>query len=84
VDTANACTGNLSIHLVDTTKGLFNVAHHYWYSPLNSLILKDSSIVDHIFTQPGKYKILHAITDTKGCTSDTVYQYVTNYGKLRK
>jgi hypothetical protein len=81
VDTINACTGSLSVHLVDTTKGLFNVVHNYWYSPLNSLILKDASIVDQIFTQPGKYKILHAITDTKGCSSDTIYQYVTNYGK---
>ncbi len=81
VDTTNACSGNLSIHLVDTTKGLFNVVHNYWYSPLNSLILKDASIVNQIFTQPGKYKILHAIVDTKGCASDTIYQYVTNYGK---
>ena len=66
VDTANACKENLSIHLVDTSKGLFTIAHDYWYSENNSLLLKDATIVDHIFTQPGKYKILHAITDAKG------------------
>jgi gliding motility-associated-like protein len=81
VDTANACKENLSIHLVDTSKGLFNLAHNYWYSEKNTLTLKDATIVDHIFTLPGKYKILHAITDAKGCSSDTLYQYVTNYGK---
>jgi gliding motility-associated-like protein len=79
-DNTNACSGNLTLHLTDTSKGLFNVANNYWYSTPNNILLKDSSVINYTYSQPGKYKIQHAITDASGCSSDTVYQYVINYG----
>ena len=81
LDTTDACKGTLKVNMLDTTRSLFAVASNYWQVKEEGRILPNANTAIYQFTNSGSYTIRHAVTDAKGCVSDTISKTVINYGK---
>jgi len=81
LDTVDACKGTLIINGLDTTRSLFAIRDHYWHIKELNKVLGNTAGMNYQFTNSGTYTVRHAVTDMKGCLSDTVSKTVINYGK---
>ncbi len=81
LDTLDACKGSLIINGLDTTRSLFRIRDNYWQIKELSRTLGSTPGMRFQFSNSGTYTIRHAVTDIKGCNSDTVSKIVINYGK---
>ena len=81
LDTLDACKGSLIINGLDTTQSLFRIRDNYWQIKELSRTLGSTPGMRFQFSNSGTYTIRHAVTDIKGCNSDTVSKIVINYGK---
>ena len=81
LDTIDACKGSLIINGLDTTRSLFRIRDNYWQIKELSRTLGSTPGMRFQFSNSGTYTIRHAVTDIKGCNSDTVSKIVINYGK---
>ena len=81
LDTLDACKGSLIINGLDTTRSLFRIRDNYWQIKELSRTLGSTPGLRFQFSNSGTYTIRHAVTDIKGCNSDTVSKIVINYGK---
>ena len=81
LDNLDACKGSLTINGLDTTRSLFAVRDNYWQIKELNKTLGSTPGMMFQFTNGGTYTIRHAVTDIKGCHSDTVSKTVINYGK---
>ena len=81
LDTIDACKGSLIINGLDTTRSLFAIRDNYWQIKELNRTLGSTPAMKFQFTNSGTYTIRHAVTDIKGCNSDTVSKIVINYGK---
>jgi gliding motility-associated-like protein len=81
LDTLDACKGTLVINGADTTRSIFAVRDNYWQIKELNRTLGSSISMRYQFSNSGTYTVRHAVTDIKGCNSDTVSKIVINYGK---
>jgi hypothetical protein len=81
LDNLDACKGSLTINGLDTTRSLFAVRDNYWQIKELNKTLGSTPGMKFQFTNGGTYTVRHAVTDIKGCHSDTVSKTVINYGK---
>ena len=81
LDTTDACKGSLIINGLDTTRSLFRIRDNYWQIKELNRTLGSTPGMRFQFPNSGTYTIRHAVTDMKGCNSDTVSKIVINYGK---
>ena len=81
LDTIDACKGSLIINGLDTTRSLFAVRDNYWQIKELNRTIGSTPAMKYQFTNSGTYTVRHAVTDIKGCNSDTVSKVVVNYGK---
>jgi hypothetical protein len=81
LDTIDACKGTLIINVLDTTRSLFAVRDNYWQIKELNRTLGSTPNINYQFLNSGTYTVRHAVTDIKGCNSDTVSKIVINYGK---
>jgi len=81
LDTLDACKGSLIINGLDTTRSLFRIRDNYWQIKELNKTLGSTPGMRFQFPNSGTYTVRHAVTDMKGCNSDTVSKIVINYGK---
>ena len=81
LDTLDACKGSLIINGLDTTRSLFRIRDNYWQIKELNRTLGSTPGMRFQFQNSGTYTVRHAVTDMKGCNSDTVSKTVINYGK---
>jgi len=81
LDTTDACKGSLILNGLDTTRSLFRIRDNYWQIKELNRTLGSTPGMRFQFSNSGTYTIRHAVTDMKGCNSDTVSKIVINYGK---
>ena len=81
LDTLDACKGSLIINGLDTTRSLFRIRDNYWQIKEMDRTLGTTPGMRFQFSNSGTYTVRHAVTDIKGCNSDTVSKTVINYGK---
>jgi gliding motility-associated-like protein len=81
LDTLDACKGSLIINGLDTTRSLFRIRDNYWQIKELNKTLGSTPGMRFQFPNSGTYTVRHAVTDMKGCNSDTVSKTVINYGK---
>jgi gliding motility-associated-like protein len=81
LDTLDACKGTLIINGLDTTRSLFAIRDNYWHIKELNKVLGNTAGMNYQFVNSGTYTVRHAVTDVKGCISDTVSKTVINYGK---
>jgi gliding motility-associated-like protein len=81
LDTLDACKGSLIINGLDTTRSFFRIRDNYWQIKELNRTLGSTPGMRFQFSNSGTYTIRHAVTDIKGCNSDTVSKIVINYGK---
>ena len=81
LDTLDACKGSLIINGLDTTRSLFKIRDNYWQIKELNRTLGSTPGMRFQFSNSGTYTVRHAVTDMKGCNSDTVSKTVINYGK---
>ena len=81
LDTLDACKGSLIINGLDTTRSLFKIRDNYWEIKELNKTLGATPGMRFQFPNSGTYTVRHAVTDMKGCNSDTVSKTVINYGK---
>ena len=81
LDTLDACKGSLIINGLDTTRSLFRIRDNYWQIKELNRTLGSTPGMRFQFSNSGTYTVRHAVTDMKGCNSDTVSKTVINYGK---
>ena len=81
LDTLDACKGSLIINGLDTTRSLFKIRDNYWQIKELNKTLGSTPDMRFQFSNSGTYTVRHAVTDIKGCNSDTVSKTVINYGK---
>jgi gliding motility-associated-like protein len=81
LDTLDACKGSLILNGLDTTRSLFRIRDNYWQIKELNRTLGSTPGMRFQFSNSGTYTVRHAVTDMKGCNSDTVSKTVINYGK---
>ena len=81
IDTLDACKGSLILNGLDTTRSLFRIRDNYWQIKELNRTLGSTPGMRFQFSNSGTYTVRHAVTDMKGCNSDTVSKTVINYGK---
>jgi gliding motility-associated-like protein len=80
LDIKPGCTGNLQLQLTDLSIGNADPVDS-WFWDFGDGSESRNKNPAYSYTIPGKYIVKHAVTNNKGCISDTLSRTYTNFGK---